>query len=166
MTPTESQSPLPKAQRIVGIDFGLARIGIAISDERKIIASPFLVLHAEKKAEVTVIKLINELKQHEKIHRYQIEEIVIGLPLLMSGKSGMLADEVRHFIDLLKTHVTIPIITWDERLTTVQADRSLREGSFTRKKRSRMVDTVAATIILQSYLDYKFNTTDISKVSL
>jgi putative holliday junction resolvase len=75
--------------------------------------------------------------------------------LLMSGKMGLLADEVTHFVELLKSATSLPVVTWDERLTSVQADRSLREGNFTRKKRSQKVDSVAAVIILQNYLDFK-----------
>ena len=75
------------------------------------------------------------------------------MPLMMSGKHGMLADEVEHFVSLLKALIDTPIALWDERLSSVQADRSLREGNFSRKRRAKMVDSVAATIILQSYLD-------------
>lgn len=145
----------PKATRIVGIDYGLARLGLALSDERKIIANSLKTLQAEKKAEATAHKLINELNDHATLHNYEIEEIVIGMPLMMSGKKGMLADEVIHFVTLLKKLLQMPIVTWDERLSSVQADRSLREGNYSRKKRSKMVDGVAATIILQSFLDNK-----------
>ena len=73
----------------------------------------------------------------------------------MSGKVGFLADEVKHFIEFLKKATAVPVVTWDERLTTVQAERSLRESSLSRKKRTQFVDTVAAVIILQNYLDHK-----------
>lgn len=145
----------PKPTRTIGLDFGLARIGIAVSDERKIIATPLQTLKTEKKIELTAEKLLKELEVHQKLQNYQVDEIVIGLPLLMSGKTGFLADEVQHFIAILKERISIPIITWDERLTSVQAERSLRESSLTRKKRSSLVDTVAAVIILQNYLDSK-----------
>lgn len=144
-----------KARRIVGIDYGLARLGLAISDERKIIANSLKTLQAERKAEATAKKLLEELNQHAEANHYEIEEIVIGMPLMMNGKKGMLADEVIHFVALLKELLPIPIVTWDERLSSVQADRSLREGNFSRKRRSKMVDGVAAIIILQSYLDNK-----------
>jgi len=143
------------ASRIIGIDFGLARIGIAVSDETKIIAMPVITMQAQRKCEKTVEKLLLELEKHQKEYNYEIEEFVIGLPLLMSGKIGMLADEVTHFVKLLNEAVDIPITTWDERLTSVQAERSLRESSLSRKKRTKYVDTVAAVIILQSYLDSK-----------
>lgn len=151
----QPNKPKPKGRRIVAIDYGLARIGLALSDERKIIANSLKTFPAEKKAEFTARKLVKELQDHADLHHYEIEEIVIGMPLMMNGKKGMLADEVIHFVSLLKELLPIPIITWDERLSSVQADRSLREGNFSRKRRSKMVDGVAATIILQNYLDSK-----------
>jgi putative Holliday junction resolvase len=143
-----------KKSRIVGIDFGMARIGLALSDESKLIAASLETLKAERKSQLTVDKLIAFLKQHAKEHRYQIAAMVIGFPLLMSGKKGLLADEVTHFVALLKLAIEVPIITWDERLSSVQADRLLREGNLSRKKRSQKVDGVAAVIILQNYLDF------------
>ena len=141
--------------RIIGIDFGMARIGISYSDETKTIAAPLITMKTDRKSEKTVQLLIDLLNKHQAEYKYQIEEIVIGLPLMMSGKMGMLADEVGHFVELLKQAIAVPIIKWDERLTSVLADRALREGSFTRKKRAQYVDTVAAVIILQNYLDSK-----------
>jgi putative Holliday junction resolvase len=144
-----------KPSRIIGIDFGMARIGLAVSDEQKIIATPLTTLKADKKSEKTVALLLQFLEKDQSERGYRIEEIVIGLPLMMSGKVGMLADEVKHFVELLKKIIEVPIITWDERLTTVIANRSLRESSFTRKRRAKEVDSVAALIILQNYLDSK-----------
>ena len=146
-----------KPKRIIGIDFGLVRLGIAYSDERQILASPLKVLTAEKKSEGTISKLIQELRKHEVEYGYEISEIVVGLPLLMSGKMGLLADEVKHFVLLLQQAIPVPIVTWDERLTSVQAERSLKEAGLSRKRRSKVVDTVAAIIILQNYLDRKNN---------
>lgn len=147
----------PRPTRTVGLDFGLARIGIAVSDERKIIATPLVTLKTERTTEQTVGKLLQQLEAHQQQHLYLIEEIVIGLPLLMSGKMGFLADEVKTFVAALKLKTETPIVLWDERLTSVQAERSLRESSLTRKKRSALVDAVAAVIILQNYLDSKIN---------
>lgn len=141
--------------RIVGIDYGMARLGLAISDETKLIATPMPTLEAHKKIEFTVTKLLEQLDKHQKEFGYQVEEIVVGLPLMMSGKFGMLADEVKHFVDILRTLVPFPVTTWDERLTTVQAERALRESHLSRKRRAKNVDSVAALIILQNYLDHK-----------
>lgn len=146
---------MKKSKRVIGIDFGMARLGIAYSDESLTIASPLKVLKAEKKSASTVTTLVNELKAHQAQYGYEIAEIVVGLPLLMSGKMGLLADEVRNFVEVLQGAFPIPIITWDERLTSVQAERVLRESSLTRKRRSKIVDVVSAVIILQNYLDHK-----------
>lgn len=148
-----AKKPLPG--RIIGIDYGLSRLGLSVSDEQHIIATPLTTFIAEKRCEATVIKLIAELNRHSELHRYIIQEIVVGLPLLMNGKKGFFADEVLHFMELLRNHIDVPIISWDERLSSVQADRSLRESNMTRKKRSKSVDSVAAIIILQNYLDSK-----------
>lgn len=141
--------------RIVGIDWGAARLGIALSDEQKIIATPLKTITAEKKSEATAKKVLAELLAHAETGRYTIEQIVVGLPLMMSGKSGFQADEVKHFIAQLQALTSIPIVPWDERLTTSMAERSLKESSLSRKRRSQVVDSVAAIIILQSFLDHR-----------
>jgi len=141
--------------RIIGIDFGMKRIGIAISDETRTIAMPLTTVTAERKSEHTVLKVIDELRKACNDRGYVIEEIVIGMPLRLNGKSSFLGDEVKHFSELLSGQISYPITLWDERLTTAQAERALREANLSRKKRSKVVDTVAATIILQSYLDKK-----------
>lgn len=149
-----SDTSRKKATRVVALDYGLARIGLAISDETKTIAMPLKTLQCEKKTEETAKKLLQVLQEHQKAQNYELIEIVIGLPLMMSGKKGFLADETQYFVELLKKLVSIPIVTWDERLTSVQAERSMREGNLSRKKRAKSVDHVAAIIILQSYLDH------------
>lgn len=142
-------------KRIVAIDYGQKRIGIAYSDETKLIAMPKEMILTERKLERTALKLAQLIHQHEKELGYQVEEIIIGKPLLMSGKSGLMADEVKAFIELLGKEFTCPIIEWDERLSSVQAERALIEANLSRKQRTRHVDQVAAVIILQSYLDHK-----------
>lgn len=151
---SDSAVSKPQAGRIIGIDYGMARIGIAISDERKIIAMPLQTITVDKGSVKTVAKIVQELTNHQQQNRYVIEEIIIGLPLLLSGKQGLLADEVKHFAELLGKSCPYPIRLWDERLTTVQAERSMREGNMSRKKRAKVVDTVAAVIILQNYLEH------------
>ncbi|CDZ81478.1 Putative Holliday junction resolvase [Candidatus Rubidus massiliensis] len=144
---------MKQAKRIIGIDFGMARIGLAYSDETQTIAFPLETFTCEKKSEANIIKLVKRLEDHQKEKNYIIEKIVVGMPLMMSGKVGFLADEVKHFVDLLQQKLSIPIVTWDERLTSVQAERTLRESTMSRKKRTQFVDRVAAVIILQNYLD-------------
>jgi putative pre-16S rRNA nuclease len=143
-------------KRIIGIDYGLVRIGVAISDERKIIASPLMTHRAAKDLKQTAHELIEALNLHSQTHKYEIEEIVIGLPLLMSGKEGAQADQVLSFIEHLKKETSIPIQTWDERLTSLQAEKLMKEGGLSRKSRAKVVDRVAAVIILQNYLGLKY----------
>lgn len=149
------KQPRAKPKRCIGIDFGMARLGVAISDEMQVIATPFQTIQAAKKAEFTVAKIVDLIAQLQEMHSCEIEEIIVGLPLMMSGRTGFQADEVKHFVQLLSHATSIPVRTWDERLSTVQAERSLRESHMTRKRRSKVVDIVSAAIILQSYLDHK-----------
>jgi len=147
--------PKERPKRLMGIDFGMSRLGIALSDERQVIAMPCQTLLAEKETKQTAAKIFTLVEELEKVHASDIEEIVVGLPLMLSGRIGAFAEEVIRFVSLLSGLTLIPIQTWDERLTTAQAERSLRETKMSRKKRSKGVDVVSATIILQSYLDHK-----------
>lgn len=136
------------------MDFGMARIGLSYSDVSKTIASPLGIMNAEKKTTVTLQKLIKILEDHQRELDYHLEKIIVGLPLMMSGQTGWMADEVNHFVELMqKALPDISIETWDERLSSVQAERSMKEANLSRKKRAKRVDSVAAVIILQSYLD-------------
>lgn len=151
-------SPRIAKSRILGLDYGMKRIGVALSDESKILASPYKTLEAAKKVERTVEIVLALIGEIERERGCKIEEVVIGLPLRMNGKQSLLADEVNAFIAVFRQLSSITINSWDERLTTVQAERSMLEGSLTRKRRSQSIDVATATIILQSYLDSKGNT--------
>lgn len=133
--------------RVLAVDFGLKRIGLALSDENRILASPLEMLPTAKTSEQTAKNLIVKATEH------QAAEILIGNPLHLSGKSSFLADEVQHFISVLKTLTDLPIILWDERLTSMQAEKTLKMGGVNRKKRTKLVDSLSAVILLQSYLD-------------
>ena len=140
--------------RVVAIDFGMVRIGIAASDATKMLASAVAVIPAEKRMDKSVDSVKKRLEAYSAEKSCTIETIIVGLPLLMSGKSGLMADEVRHFIALLeKACLNIPVMAWDERLTSVQVERVMREANISRKKRTKYVDTLSAVVILQSYLD-------------
>lgn len=139
--------------RIVAIDYGLARIGVAISDEAHIIATPLPNITVKKKSTSTLDEVIKVLDAIEQDKACSIERLVVGLPLQLNGKKGFAADEVRHFADLLSEKGRWPVVLWDERLTTVQAERSMRQAGVARKKRAQVVDGITAIIILQSYLD-------------
>ena len=135
-------------KRIVSIDYGMKRLGLAISDENKIIASSLGVIQAGKNNAETISTILKVLKP------YEIERIIIGYPIHMNGRVGFLADEVKHFLSQLQQHVTCEVTLFDERLSSVQAERSLKEGGMRRKKRAQIIDAVSAVILLQSYLGY------------
>lgn len=132
--------------RILAIDHGTRRMGIAISDELKTIARPLEFIPAEP-----LDDLIFRLR--EIIADKSVELIIVGMPRNMDGTYGPAAEKVRHFVASLKDQITVPIRTWDERLTTVQANRFLIAADVRRRDRKQKVDQTAAAILLQSYLD-------------
>ncbi len=134
--------------RLVAIDYGRARIGIATTDPLQKIALPYKTLKTLKSSEATAQLLVKELQA-----LHPIETIIIGLPLELSGKEGIMAKEVKVFAELLAKFTPLPLTFWDERLTSQQADKSLRALELNRKERSRLVDTTAACHILQCFLD-------------
>ena len=125
-------------------------MGIAISDELQMIAQPVEFIPAEPFAE-----FLARLK--ELLREKQVELIVIGMPRNMDGSYGPAALKVQDFVAVLRNAVTVPIRTWDERLTSVQANRFLLEGNVRREKRKEKVDKMAAAILLQSFLDGQSN---------
>ncbi|MFQ6042458.1 MAG: Holliday junction resolvase RuvX [Candidatus Poribacteria bacterium] len=133
--------------RILGLDVGDARIGVSISDELGIAAHGLCTIQRKslKKDISAVEKLVNE---------YNVEKIIIGLPKMLSGEIGIQAKKVQKFISVLQK-LNIPIITWDERLTTAEAHRILSATDASRKKRKKVIDQLAASLILDSYLIYK-----------
>jgi len=132
--------------RILAIDHGTKRMGIAVSDELKMIAQPLEYIPAEPFAD-----LLARLK--EILREKEVELIVVGMPRNMDGSYGPAALKVQEFVAALRGAITIPIRTWDERLTSAQANRFLIEGNVRRDKRKEKVDKTAAAILLQSYLD-------------
>lgn len=132
--------------RILAIDHGTKRMGIAISDPGGIIAQPLEFIPAEPFAD-----FLARLK--EIIKEKQVEMILIGMPRNMDGSYGPAALKVQEFVSVLKEAVVIPIKTWDERLTSAQANRFLIQGNVRRQDRKEKVDKAAAAILLQSYLD-------------
>ncbi|NGX39702.1 MAG: putative pre-16S rRNA nuclease [Chlamydiae bacterium] len=134
--------------RLLGIDYGEARIGLALSDPNGIIASPIKAIPAKKGLKETAQAIYAELSTLE-----PIEKIVIGLPLLLSGKESPSSTKVRELAKYLEEIANLPIVLWDERLTTAQVERTLKEANMSRKKRVRYIDAMAAGAILQNYLD-------------
>ncbi|HEY4638431.1 MAG TPA: Holliday junction resolvase RuvX [Candidatus Udaeobacter sp.] len=130
--------------RVLAFDFGRARIGVAISDELQLLAHPLETISANKQAAARLAEIVREKN---------VDRVVAGMPRQMNGQIGTAATEVLAFVEKLRAILPCPIVTWDERLTTVAAHRALRDaGKKTRQTRG-YVDQVAAQMILQSYLD-------------
>jgi len=132
--------------RILALDHGTKRIGVAVSDETKTIALPLEYIPAEPFAD-----FLARLRQL--ILEKEVDLILIGLPRNMDGSYGPATEKVQTFVGVLGSAITVPIKTWDERLTSAQANRVLIQGGARRAKRKEKVDQTAAAILLQSYLD-------------
>jgi putative holliday junction resolvase len=132
--------------RILALDHGTKRIGVAISDETKTIAQPLEYIPAEPFAD-----FLERLKKL--LVEKEIDLVLIGLPRNMDGTHGPAAQKVEAFVAVLRSAITVPVKTWDERLTSVQANRILIQGRVRRDQRKEKVDKMAAAILLQSYLD-------------
>ncbi|MDR0879821.1 MAG: Holliday junction resolvase RuvX [Clostridioides sp.] len=134
--------------RIMGLDVGDATIGVAVSDIMGLTAQGITTVHrVGKKKDVEELKKI--------IAEKNVNKIVSGMPKNMSGDIGPQGEKVIKFCEYLKAETGIDIEFWDERLSTVSATRSLIEADVSRKKRKKVVDMLAAVIILQGYLDFK-----------
>jgi len=132
--------------RILALDHGTKRIGIAVSDETKTIAQPLEYIPAGPFADF-LARLKKLLVEKE------VDLVLIGLPRNMDGSYGPAAQKVQAFVAVLRSAITVPIKTWDERLTSAQANRILIQGKVRRDQRKEKVDKMAAAIVLQSYLD-------------
>ena len=132
--------------RILGLDIGQKTIGVAISDPLGFTAQGITTIRRKKKEE-DINEIINLCKE------YAVETIVVGLPKNMNGSIGFAGEKIMEFAELLKDSVECKIELWDERLTTVAAHRAMLEADLSRGKRKKIVDKIAATYILQGYLD-------------
>lgn len=132
--------------RILALDIGSKRTGVALSDETRLIASPLITIEASQFKPWLA-------KIQELIEAHEVGEIVVGLPLNQNGEEGQDALNIRKYIAALQEAVNIPVIEWDERFSTVQAERTLIEADVSRKNRKKVIDQLAACIILQNYLD-------------
>lgn len=139
---------MPEAEPgpVLGLDLGDARIGIAISDPAGRVAVPIgTVKVGQPPGELRAIA--------DLVRTHGVRTIVVGLPLLLSGESGASADHARAFAETLGQVIDVPVVLQDERLSTVEAERSLRDAGVLGVSRRRSVDRSAATVILQAYLD-------------
>jgi len=133
-------------ERVLGLDFGEKTMGISISDETRTVAQPLQTLKR--------IGLNRDLsKIAQLVQEHQIKRIVLGLPLNMDGSPSEMSNKVLDFQTKLQEKVSLPVETWDERWSSLAAEKALIEGNVRRKKRKQVIDKVAAALILQGWLD-------------
>jgi putative Holliday junction resolvase len=132
--------------KIMALDVGDRTIGVATCDELEICASPRIVLPRNGRELDAIARFVTE---------EEVEEIVVGMPVSLGGFLGPQAQKVEAFVEALRRAVPVPIHTWDERMSTVEAERILLEADASRARRKRVIDKVAATVILQSYLRHR-----------
>ena len=151
--PTRSQNGLgpPSLARVLGLDVGSKRIGLAISDPLGITAQGLETIQRQNKR--------LDFDPLEKVIReYAVAEIVVGYPLRMSGAEGIQAEKMQRFAEELRQRFPLPVHLWDERLSSAQANRLLRETEMSIKRRGQVVDQMAAVLILQSWMDARSST--------
>jgi len=139
---------MASVERCLGVDLGEKRIGISLSDALGWTAGPLAAL-----ARVGWKKDLAALRSL--ILEHEVGRVVVGLPINMDGSTGEMARRTQEFVERFRLTVSIPVETWDERLTTVQAERILLEADLRRDKRRQVIDSMAACLILQGYLDYR-----------
>jgi putative Holliday junction resolvase len=135
----------PQMKKALGIDLGDARVGVAVSDDLGMLAHPLETISTQS---TNVVKRVLALASER-----SVETIIVGMPRNMNGSHGPAADKAKAFIEELRRETTLPIVSWDERLSTVSAQRALQEAGRNTRKQKSVIDQVAAQIILQSWLD-------------
>ncbi len=134
--------------RILALDVGKKRIGLAVSDEMGWTAQGLDTLERTRiRDDLTRLKQLAE--------QWNIKTLLVGEPLHMSGETSRQSEYTREFADRLKEHLSLPVIFWDERLTSVEAERVLRETGASLEKRKQSIDRLAAVLLLESYLEYR-----------
>jgi putative Holliday junction resolvase len=144
----EASSP----NRILAIDYGSRRMGLAVSDLLGITAQGLETLERKNNRS-------DFARLQKTIREYRVGEIVLGYPLRMSGEEGMQSQKVAAFAEQLREQFRLPVHLWDERLTSAEANRLLREANLSIKRRAQAVDRVAAVLILQSFLQARMAAT-------
>jgi putative Holliday junction resolvase len=140
------RAPRRRIGRTLGLDVGSRRIGIAVSDPLGITAQGLETLQRQnKRTDLAALERV--------IHDHQVKEIVVGLPLRMSGAEGIQSDKMLVFAEELRKRFRLPVHLWDERLTSAEANRLLRETELSIEKRGKAVDRMAAILILQSFME-------------
>ncbi|MGC2198741.1 MAG: Holliday junction resolvase RuvX [Stellaceae bacterium] len=145
--PAELRDALPADARLMGLDVGTKTIGLALSDTRRIIATPLETIHRRRFRE-------DMARLSALIDIHGVGGLVIGLPLMLTGKDGPRTQSVRQFARNLVALRDLPVTFWDERLSTIAVTREMISADLTRKRRGEIVDRVAAAYILQGFLDW------------
>ena len=135
--------------RIMGLDFGSKTVGVAVSDPLYITAQGVEIIRREQENKLR--KTLTRIE--ELVKEYEVEEIVLGLPKNMNNSIGERAEKTLEFKAMLERRIGLNVVMWDERLTTVAADKTMMEAGVRRENRKKYVDQIAATFILQGYLD-------------
>ena len=136
--------------RIMAVDYGDAHTGLACCDRTETLASPLGVID-ERNFQICAENVAAAVVE------YEVGEVVVGNPVNMNGTEGPRSEKCRQFAELLKNYLDIPVIMWDERSTTVTAHGMMNDVNKRGKERKKVIDAVAAAVILQNYLDYKAN---------
>jgi putative Holliday junction resolvase len=145
--PAKLREALPAGKRVIGLDVGTKTIGLALSDTRRVIASPLDTIRRRRFGD-DMARLFAVVDAHE------VGGLVIGLPLTLSGEDGRRTQSVRQFARNLLAMRDLPVAFWDERLSTAAVTREMIAHDMTRKRRAQIVDRVAAAYILQGCLDF------------
>jgi putative holliday junction resolvase len=151
MTKESQYEPMKHSARVLGLDVGSRRIGIAVSDPLGITAQGLETLQRKNKRQD--FERLGQL-----IREYGVKEIVVGLPLRMSGAEGTQARKMQEFAEELRRRFRLPVHLWDERLTSAEANRLLRETDLSIEKRGKAVDRMAAVLILQGWIERRSRT--------
>ena len=144
----QPQTPRDRKVRILALDVGEKRIGLAVSDPLGLTAQGLEVL-TRQNPEADLARLV-QVARH-----WGVQQIVLGLPRHLDGRLGTLAPQVLELADALQKTLGVEVVTWEERLTTREAERVLLQADLSRRRRRRVVDQLAAVLILQNYLDYR-----------
>ena len=137
--------------RVIGLDYGSKTVGVALSDELMLTAQPLTTIHRDRPT-----KLRQTLAQIEQIiEQYDVDRIVVGWPKKLDNEEGERCEKTKEFKEMLERRTGLEVILWDERLTTVSADKHMMESGIRREDRKKYVDEIAAVFILQGYLDYR-----------
>lgn len=135
--------------RVIGLDYGSKTVGVALSDELMLTAQPLTTIHRDRPT-----KSRQTLAQIEQIiEQYDVDRIVVGWPKKLDNEEGERCEKTKEFGDMLENRTGLEIIYQDERLTTAQADGVLEQGGIRKDKRKQYIDKMAASLILQNYLD-------------